>query len=369
MTTERKFTHMKIKFWAGVIMMQFGLISLLAQTKEVSAGNSAFTFSGRFDFSNPEEVRYDWPGASIYFKFTGDQLAFVMEGGERNYFNVFVDGKQKEVIHVPNDTVYWINGIKGKRWHVCCLQKRTEGEMGTALFKGVRIGANEKLMSVDSLPDRRIEFIGNSITCGYGTEGVSPEEDFLPETENVNKSYASFIARAFEAECYVTAHSGLGVVRNYGDKKRVSTEMATLPQRYHQLLDMDASSCWNFSSWQPHVVIINLGTNDYSTNVAPDKAVFVDRYMTFMRQVREYYGDVPVFCVSGPMVNEPAYSNVKEVVESSRLIYNDKHLYFIGLPSFLLNKTSDLGSDYHPSYRGQLKMARHIIPAIANVMQ
>ncbi|MCG8582937.1 MAG: GDSL-type esterase/lipase family protein [Bacteroidales bacterium] len=352
---------------SAVLLLMFN--TMIAQTKTIDADNPAFTYSGRVDYTKQGEVRYDWSGIAVYFKFTGDELAFLIEGGKRNYFNLFIDEELHEVMHVPGDTVYSISGIKGKGWHTCRLQKRTEGEMGTTVFKGVQVGVRAKVAAYEALPKRKIEFVGNSITCGYGTEGKSPEEDFLPETENVNLSYAFITARAFDAECYVTAHSGLGVVRNYGDKKKVSTELATLPQRYHQTLDMDTAMHWEFAKWRPDAVVVNLGTNDYSTNVQPDKAVFIDRYRQFIRQIRLGYGDVPIFCVSGPMVNEPAYSNVKEMVESSCVIYNDRNLFFIGIPTFLLNKTTDLGSDYHPSYKGQLKMAGHIIPTIANVLQ
>ncbi len=335
----------------------------------ISPDNPAFTYSGRFDYANPGQVRYDWPGTSIFFQFTGRQLEFLINGGKRNYFNVFIDGQLHEILHAPNDTAYVIKGIKGRDWHTCQLQKRTEGEMGTSLFKGIRIASEGKVKEVSEYPTRKIEFIGNSITCGYGTEGASRDEDFLPQTENVNKSYAFITARAFNAECYVTAHSGLGVVRNYGDKDKISTRLATLPQRYHQTLDMDSLLCWDFFTWQPNAVVINLGTNDYSTGIEPDSTVFIQTYMAFIRQIRKYYGEVPIFCICGPMQGEPALSNIKKVVEASRLSYKDKNLYFIGIPDGLLNKGNDLGSDWHPSYRGQKKMAAHIVPTIASVLQ
>lgn len=343
--------------------------SVVAQIQVVLADNPAFTYSGRFDFTNPQEVRYDWPGTSIGFQFKGKSLEFLIDGGERNYFNVFIDDELHEVMHVPNDTVYPVNDIKGKGWHTCRLQKRTEGEMGTVIFKGVRIASNAGVKAVNSIPKRKIEFIGNSITCGYGTEGASKDEDFLPQTENVNRSYAFITARAFDAECYVTAHSGLGVVRNYGDKEKISTKLTTMPDRYNQVLDMDSTLEWDFNKWQPDMVVINLGTNDYSTNIEPDPYVFKHRYSEFISELRAYYGDIPVFCVSGPMRDEPASSYIKDVVESIRVVKGDKNLYFIRIPGFLLNNTTDLGSDWHPSYRGQLKMARHIIPCIANVMK
>ncbi|MBS2211920.1 endoglucanase [Carboxylicivirga mesophila] len=356
-----------MKYFIGILLLFVGHM-LHAQERFVSAGHEAFYYSGRVDLSQSDVARFDWPGVSVNFQFTGETLDLCLNGGERNYFNVFIDGLLHEVMHVPADTVYPVRGINGQGWHSCRIQKRTEGEMGMVVFKGVHLEKEAQIRSVEHQQWRKIEFIGNSITCGYGTEGKLPEEDFLPETENINKSYAFIAARAFKAECYVTAHSGLGVVRNYGDKEPISTKLATLPNRYHQVFDMDTSLAWDFSQWQPDAVVINLGTNDYSTDVAPEKSVFVQRYLRFIKQLRDCYGDIPVFCVNGPMRDEPAYSNVKEVVEIARSVYGDKHIYFIGIPASLLNKSSDLGSDYHPSYRGQLKMARHIIPTIANVM-
>jgi lysophospholipase L1-like esterase len=161
----------------------------------------------------------------------------------------------------------------------------------------------------------------------------------------------------------VTAHSGLGVVRNYAGKKLV-----TMTERYHQTFDMDSSFTWNFNNWKPHAVVINLGSNDYSANGAPEKALFVDRYKRFIREIRAYYGDVPVFCIVGPTRDEPLFSNVKQAVDEVRVLHKDSNLYFIALPTALLNRDTDFGSDWHPSYKGQLKMANHIIPTIANVL-
>ena len=36
--------------------------SVPAQTKFIPASNEAFRYVGRFDFSNPNEVRFDWSG-------------------------------------------------------------------------------------------------------------------------------------------------------------------------------------------------------------------------------------------------------------------------------------------------------------------
>ena len=142
-----------------------------------------------------------------------------------------------------------------------------------------------------------------------------------------------------------------------------------MPPRFDRVLDTDSVKKWDFNQWIPDAVVINLGTNDYSTLPHPDKAVFKRQYELLIDKVLEVYGPIPVFCVVGPMTNEPCYSNVKEVVDDYNVIHTSTKIYFAGIPNGLLNNTSDLGSDGHPSYRGQRKTASCLVPLIANVLK
>ncbi len=338
------------------------------QGDHYNAHNQLFNYLGRVDTAHADGVRYDWSGVQVRFRFTGNKLAIQFKGGERNYYNVMVDGALKEVIHSPGDTTIYVNGIKGNGPHEVIFFKRTEGGMGQTVFKGVELATGGKLLPWNKVSDRRIEFIGNSITCGYGTEGANKDEDFRPDTENAWKAYGAIIARAFNADYHLISHSGLGVVRNYGDKQKISTGEAPMPQRFDQVLDTETKLKWDFSQWQPHAVVINLGTNDFSTSPYPDKVVFQRRYEELITQIRTQYGKIPVFCIVGPMIDDPCYSYVKEVVSNYNILYNDGHVYFIGIPTSLLNTTNDLGSDWHPSYKGQQKMAAHLLPVMATVL-
>ena len=47
--------------------------------------------------------------------------------------------------------------------------------------------------------ERHIEFVGESYTCGYGTESCDRNDLFLAETENCNLTYAAITARYFGA--------------------------------------------------------------------------------------------------------------------------------------------------------------------------
>lgn len=341
-------------------------ISGFSQSKFIPVNNEAIRYVGRFDFSNPKEVRYDWSGVYFQFSFRGKECALKMSDSGHNYYNVFVDDQPSKTFDVKSDTTLLLANNLGTQIHKISVYKRTEGNQGTGTFKGILISENGEMVAWKDIPTRKIEFIGNSITCGYGTEGLSGSERWRPATENNYLSYAPIIARAFNADYHIVAHSGMGVVRNYGYKEKVSPE--AMPDRFNRVFDEKDQPIWNFKQWLPDVVFINLGTNDFSTKPYPDKAVFKAGYEKLINEVRKQYGDLPIFCVVGPMTDEPCYSYVKEMVEDFRSVYQKKNVYFVGIPTYLMNPAKDLGSDTHPNYLGQRKMAAHVLPVVASII-
>lgn len=342
-------------------------LSSFAQTKFIPASHESFRYVGRFDFSNPQEVRYDWSGVYIQFSFRGTECAVKMSDTGHNYYNVFVDDQPSKTIDVKSDTTIVIAKNIGTHIHKIRIYKRTEGNQGTGSFKGILISENGEMLEWKDVPSRKIEFIGNSITCGYGTEGLSKSERFKPSTENNYLSYAPIMARAFKADYHIIAHSGMGVVRNYGYKEKVSPN--AMPDRFNRVFDEKELPLWNFRLWKPDVVVINLGTNDFSTQPFPDKTVFKAGYEKLIDEVKKQYGEVPVFCIVGPMIDEPCYSYVKELVEDFRSVYQRKNVYFVGIPTYLMDPDKDLGSDTHPNYSGQRKMAAHVLPVISSILE
>ena len=186
-----------------------------------------------------------------------------------------------------------------------------------------------------------------------------------------NKTHDLLLTKRTEASMGITrfiAHSGKGLVRNYGDEKSVSDVHDTMPGRFNRTLDSDSAQTWDSGSWKPDCVVINLGTNDFSTTPHPDKFAFWKGYKELISKIRYVYGHVPVFCVVGPMIDEPCFSYVKEFTLYCQITEQDKQVYFAGLPDNLLNETDDLGSDWNPSYKGQLKIAKQLLVPIATVI-
>ena len=355
-------------------MKQFLLILLFIATgiagypksKFIPVNHEYIRYVGRFDFSNPEQVSYDWSGIYIQFNVRSSECSVKMSDTGHNYYNVLIDNQPSKTFDVRSDTTLLLAKGLGEGVHKVQIYKRTEGFGGIGAFKGIELPENGEILPWKDIPKRKIEFIGNSITCGYGTEGLSKDEHFKPETENNYQSYAPIMARAFHADYHIVAHSGEGVVRNYGYKEKASPR-GTMPRRFNRVFDEKEQPLWDFKQWKPDMVVINLGTNDFSTQPFPDKEVFIEGYQNLVSEALKRYGEIPVFCVVGPMIDEPCYSYVKEMVEDFRSVHQKKNVYFIGIPGYLTVPDQDLGSDYHPNYKGQLKMASHVLPVIASV--
>ena len=141
---------------------------------------------------------------------------------------------------------------------------------------------------------RKIEFIGDSITCGYGVEAANGEEQFTTATENAEKSYAGIISEKLGLDRMLTSFSGHGIVSGYTDNPEVPNLSELVPPYYEKVgrngfvlpSGRTVSDIpWDFSAWQPDDIIVNLGTNDLSWCVEyPErKAEYQRLYTAFLK--------------------------------------------------------------------------------------
>eukprot|EP01133_Synstelium_polycarpum_P014601 gene14601-17265_t len=229
--------------------------------------------------------------------------------------------------------------------------------MGTLHFYGLELDSTAKLMDAPAVPTRRLEFIGDSITCGYGTLGHNP----FDHTDNY-QSYGAMIARELGASIHVAAWSGKGVVIN-SDTPMGEIAKEPLPLYYGRTIAKNEKTSWNFTQYIPDAIIINLGTNDYFQvlNMPEYSKVFSDHYIDFVKSVRSRYAPhtPKIFIVAGPMVPYPVYfEEIQAIAQATGSIY-------IHLPVL---EGSDLGFKYHPSASGQAKMASIALDIIRKEM-
>ncbi len=334
----------------------------IKKTGIIDADNPNIQYVGRFDFSNPKKVIFDWAGVRIYAKFQGTSCSVRLRDTTDEYA-IIIDNHAPRILTTGSSDVNKVASfLSDTIAHTIMIQKRTEPLVGKGMFMGFILDTGATLLPIDNRFDRRIEFIGNSITSGYGVMGDSTACHFSPQTENAAMSYASITARALHAEYHLISYSGRGVVRNYGDSNK--TSLNPMPVLYERICCFDSTSKWDFKKWIPQAVVINLGTNDFSTEPHPDKNVFIDAYNQLIDRVRSLYPCVTIFCVSGPMIEKPCTDYVREVVkEQQKKEGRDKDVFFIEIPRNIMT-SNDWGCDIHPNVLGANKMADIVISMI-----
>ena len=327
--------------------------------RTVKANDQAISYTGRVLKTNNGDVRYDWVGTYFQTDFTGGKIAInVSESGE-SYHNVYIDGKLKAKILIkgkePHEVVLADKLSKGT--HRLCLQKCTEGEYGCTTIHSVTVASNGTLKPVPARK-RLIEFIGDSYSCGYGIDGANENEHFKLSTEDVSKAYDFTIARYFDADCVVIAHSGMGMCRNDRGKK-----IPTMPTRYAHIFDDADSVAYNFNDYTPDLVAINLGTNDFSIQVSP--VDYVDTYVKMVNTVRSHYPDAKILCIYPHSASIFLRAALSEVGQK---LYGMKDVYMAQPMGDIVKVGLDMGSDWHPNVSGHQKIAMTLIPQVSAIM-
>jgi lysophospholipase L1-like esterase len=141
----------------------------------------------------------------------------------------------------------------------------SENQAAPVHFEGV-FGVPARAMVVGPRA-LQIEFIGDSHTVGYAntTSVRDCSAETVWETTDTGAGIAGLIARRYDADYQVNAISGRGVVRNYGGMAR-----DTLPQAYPFSL-FDKQVWYADATWRPQVIVVALGTNDFSTALTSDE--------------------------------------------------------------------------------------------------
>lgn len=333
----------------------------------IPASDSQIQYLGRISFKNPESPMFSFPSVQIRATFTGTSIKMIAKP-KSGYFMAQIDRGEafKVSFNSERDSIVTLATSLPEGTHQVRLMYVTEGYDRRAEFRGFLLDKGHQLLPPPALSDRRIEFIGNSITCGYGVESTERDAPFQDETCNHYYTYAARTARNLEAEEMAVCRSGIGVYRNYngprtGDKINMNTE-------YSHTLLYDPNETWDFARYQPQVVCINLGTNDTSTTGA-DPKLLKKGYENLLQQVRQAYPDAKIVFLCGPMMGSDdlvlAKATMDEVVAEANKKGDPLVFRFNFTPQ---NGDLGYGASWHPSYWQHEQMAGELTPFLRKLM-
>ena len=335
--------------------------------KEYTPAEVNLRVSGRAMWQN-NELFLSHSATYAEFLLEGSHLEaeLASEGGKDDFqawVGVFADGKEvKRIALKPGANRYLLWESEQKTKAVIRLVKMSENQYAYVSVRKFFMDEDAKTEKTIGR-EKRIQFIGDSITCGFGNEGKAGD-GFKTGTENPLKAYAVLTADKLNAEATLISWSGIGIISSYVDPDvEVPNTGVLVPVIYpytdyslqcrmgweKQEFDRTAEDC--------NLIVINLGTNDssYTRQHADRKAAFQAAYTEFLTYLGKHYENVPVICVAGAM-NQLLNEEISQAVTDANAL---------GYPVYYMEFTPQLPEDGegavgHPSLVRHEKMAEQL---------
>lgn len=306
-------------------------------------------------------IEFNVNAKKLVLKLKGDSTSRAMkkkDGANQARYEIFVDGElfqtgmmEKKSVEVPV-----FEGEENKS-AVVRIVKITEAAQSHMAISSILVD-DDGTISPTEEKDLKIEFIGDSITCGYGVEALNANEHFSTATQNAAKTYAYEASTLLDADYSFVSFSGFGIVSGYtGTGERNTASL--LPPIYEKLTfswgnNSFNKEMWDFSKFVPDVVVINLGTNDasYTKGSMKKSAEFIEGYVAFLKQVRALNPDATIICALGIM-GDDLFNKIQVAVENYCDETGDDDITTLHFP--VQNTGDGIGADWHPSEKTQKK--------------
>lgn len=353
-----------IRLAIALLALSFDSVAV-AQTF-VKASDSAIATVGRINFNADGSADWTWPGAQFYCSFTGTSVKMKTKPGS-SYFVVRIDGGTPFKVHSAKGTDGTVMLATGLRpgTHTLELVYAVEGAVRHPALYGFLLDSGARLDAKPALPVRKMEFIGNSITCALGNEWDGTTKTYDSKMQNIYWSYEAITARALHSQWQVVARSGIGIYRNTCGN--VSGDRAVMPALYPYANVRIGGSLWDFNRYQPDVVCVNLGTND-TTNPRWDDTKLQDAFKRFVRTLRTYYPHAKIVLLTGTMIRGKRLQAVQEAqrqaIADARSRGDNAVYRFDFTPA---DGSLGYGYGHHPSRRQHEQMASELIPFIRQI--
>ncbi|MBQ9414175.1 MAG: SGNH/GDSL hydrolase family protein, partial [Clostridia bacterium] len=215
-------------------------------------------------------------------------------------------------------------------------------------------GDNASLLPPPPAPPRKMEFIGDSITCGFGILTPVPEGMFKPEEQDGAHTYAALTAAHFGADAHYICISGRGICRNCD-----SAPLPLIPEFFEQTT-VSHPTPWDFSQFQPDIVVINAGTNDADGEGIPP-ADLAPGANAFLKRLRTLYPNACLLWVYGMMNNQ-----MDEILRQTVEAQHDDKIRYLKMTS-CWDMPQESGAAVHPNLRSHYRSAGVLIDVVAEM--
>lgn len=244
--------------------------------------------------------------------------------------------------------------------------KISEAAFGYAGFESLETDGELITSKPDNTNHKKIEFIGDSITCGYGIEGIYLKDGFTTQQERPDKAYAYLTAKELNAEFNLVSWSGIGIISNYVDPATVNLPdthwlMPALWPYTDKSLSLRLKlepSVWDESAFSPDIVVIHLGTNDASfvRDVEERRLAYVSGLRQLIEAVHRRSPKAKICCCLGVM-GQLLCDSVEEAVNLFKKDFPNIEVKSVKFPAHH-EDTTGVAADWHPTAKTHESVAK-----------
>ena len=341
--------------------------------KTYPANDSHIQIMGRHLVDSHGAVKFAASGVTFYMKFRGTRLAADLDDEFRdstsyNWFDVIVDGGHVREFRTRMGKTHYVLADSLKPGvHTLILCKATEGQNGHNRLVDVQ---TQQLLQAAPLPKRKIEYIGDSITCGFGDDTLqySCSKGHWFDHTNAWYAYGPRLARSLHTQWMLSSVSGIGMHRNWNNPGPVMPDVYSGVYMEYTKHPVP----WDFNKYTPDLVVIALGTNDFSKGDGKEPRpklngdAFVKDYTNFVATVRKKYPNAKFILANSPMFGPTEQNTLAGYLQ--RVIKNSEAAGDSAITSFRWNETYSSGCDGHPNMKQQGLMANELEPVVQKYM-
>lgn len=328
-----------------------------------------------------------------YLGYSGSSISFTMRGSKAKvrllsnpdkwgqdcyaWLGVFVDKETepRRFCLEQSDAWYTLYEDEKEGIHTITLMKFSEAEYAVC---GVSEIAVEGCLEQPPKPRaRKIQSLGDSITCGYGMEGMLEELRFYTSQENPWHAYALQAAAELQADTHLVCWSGRGVYTNFLDEGMTEAQRDLLIPEQYQYTDVSTSmqvfgetkeqwELWDAAAYRPDLVTVFLGTNDASfcQEIPERNFLYIQAYVELLEDIHKKQPQAKILCMLGTM-DQRLCASAKEAVSRFDSKIGGVAEY-LQLP--MQEEEDGLGTFWHPTYATQKKLTKIVVKKIRDYM-
>jgi len=354
------------------LLIFFLLISIVSNAQNET---NTFLYEGRVDVLKDNKAVLIGTAASVTFNFSGKKCAVSLQSIDswehHNYVALELDGQYMGKVRVEKGPAqsFNIKATSKQKVHTLTIYKATEATMGNVLF----IGTTAKLMTITSVKKKKIEYIGDSITSGAANDPstIPCDQGEYFDHHNGYFAYGPIISRAIDVDYLMSSVSGIGIYRNWNEE---GPEAPIMPAVYENLyLTKDASKPKYDFAFQPDIISIALGTNDFSNGdgtkerlpFSPEK--YVSNYINFIKMIYAHNPNAQLVLTNSPMVNGEKAIVFEECLNKIKAEF-DADKTHKPILIFKFKPMTPSGCSGHPNIEEHKIMAAEYSPFLKNLL-